>query len=186
MEMEPHSAIALCVEAHRRLWATALLVDDEVVRQPSQLPGWTIGHVLTHVARNADGHVRRLEGALRGKEVPRYPGGHEQRTREIEDGAARTAGDLARDVEKSARKLEDAWARSELAGWPNAQLVAGDSFPTTESPLRRLREIEVHHVDLGLGYDVTDWPEPYVQWELPLALARVPQRFTEPKDAHRL
>jgi Mycothiol maleylpyruvate isomerase N-terminal domain len=70
MEMEPKIAIALCGDAHRRLLATAIHVDDEIARRPSRLPGWTVGHVVTHLARNADGHVRRLEGALRGLRFP--------------------------------------------------------------------------------------------------------------------
>jgi maleylpyruvate isomerase len=186
MEMEPEIAIALCVDAHRRLMATAQRVDDAIARRPSRLPGWTVGHVVTHLARNADGHVRRLEGALRGAEVPRYAEGSQQRDREIEAGAQRSANELVHDLEESATRLEQVWTLSEQAGWPNAQLLAADKFPTIGSPVRRLREVEVHHVDLGLGYEVTDWPEEYVRWELPMALARVPDRLTRPEDAQRL
>ncbi len=145
-----------------------------------------MAHVLTHLARNADGHARRLEGALQGKDVPRYAGGSDQRNREIEEGASRTPEELVRDLEESAQRLEAVWARSEHAGWPNAQMMGDDHFPTTGSPLRRLREVEVHHVDLGLGYHVTDWPDAYVQWDLPSTLVRVPGRLLGEKDAHRL
>ncbi|MFZ0919576.1 MAG: maleylpyruvate isomerase family mycothiol-dependent enzyme [Candidatus Dormiibacterota bacterium] len=184
--MEPEIAIALCVDAHRRLMATATHVDDATARRPSRLPGWTVAHVVTHLARNADGHARRLEGALRGAEVPRYPGGSQQRDREIEAGAQRSANELVHDLEESATRLEQVWTLSNQAGWPNAQLLAADTFPTTGSPVRRLREVEVHHVDLGLGYEATDWPAEYVRWELPMALARVPDRLTRPEDAQRL
>jgi maleylpyruvate isomerase len=179
MTVEPTDAMRLANAAHERLFATASKVDDQTARNPSLLPGWTIGHVLTHVARNADGHTRRLEAALRGQEVPRYPGGSEQRNREIEEGARRPAKELIRDVELSASRLEDIWARSMQAGWPNSQLLAGDRFPTLESPIRRLREVEVHHVDLGLDYMPTDWPDEYIQWELPLALAGLPDRIAD-------
>jgi maleylpyruvate isomerase len=70
-DMDPARAIQLCRTAHTRLRATAERITDEQVRSPSRLPGWTIGHVLTHVARNADGHARRLAAALRGENVPR-------------------------------------------------------------------------------------------------------------------
>lgn len=186
MEIEPAVAIGLSQAAHQRLLATLVTIDDATVGRPSRLPGWTIGHVLTHIARNADGHTRRLEGALNGIEVARYPGGPEQREGEIEAGAERTARQLYEDVDESAKRLEATWERSAAAGWPNAQLLATDRFPTTGSPVRRLREVEVHHVDLGLGYEVTDWPDEYVEWELPLALARLPARLANPKDAHRL
>jgi len=33
---------------------------DADVRAPSLLPGWTRGHVLSHIARNADGITRTL------------------------------------------------------------------------------------------------------------------------------
>ena len=133
--------------------------------------------MLTHLSRNADGHARRLEGALIGVEVPRYPGGSEQRDGEIEAGSTRSAHALYEDVDESAKRLEATWARSAAAGWPNAELLATDRFATSGSPLRRLREVEVHHVDLGLGYVVT---------ELLATLARLPERLVNAKDAHRL
>jgi maleylpyruvate isomerase len=186
MEIELPVAIGMSKAAHQRLLTTVVTIDDATVGQPSRLPGWTIGHVLTHIARNADGHTRRLEGALKGYEVPRYPGGPAERERDIQAGAARTARQLYDDIDESAKRLEAIWERSVTAGWPNAQLLATDHYPTTGSPVRRLREVEVHHVDLGLRYEVTDWPDEYVEWELPVALERLPKRLTHDKDAHRL
>jgi maleylpyruvate isomerase len=186
MEIELPAAIGMSQAAHQRLLVTVGTIDDASVGRPSRLPGWTVGHVLTHIARNADGHTRRLEGALNGIEVPRYPGGPAERERDIQAGASRTARQLYEDVDESAKRLEATWERSAAAGWPNAQLLATDHYPTTGSPVRRLREVEVHHVDLGLGYEVTDWPDEYVAWELPLALERLPRRLTDDKDAHRL
>ena len=186
MEIELPVAIGMSQAAHQRLLATVVIIDDATVGRPSRLPGWTIGHVLTHIARNADGHTRRLEGALNGIAVPRYPGGPAERDRDIQAGAARTARELYEDVAESAKRLEATWERSAAAGWPNAQLLATDRWPTSGSPVRRLREVEVHHVDLGLGYEVTNWPDEYVEWELPIALERLPKRLANDKDAHRL
>jgi maleylpyruvate isomerase len=185
-EQQAAAAIDLCRTAHRRLVAAISGLSDEAVTRPSRLPGWTVGHVLTHLARNADGHSRRLEGALRGEEVARYAGGSSQRDQEIEAGALRSGRDLVTDVSTSAERLEDVWSRSVIAGWPNRQLLADDNWPTDASPLRRLREVEVHHVDLGLGYRPEDWPENYVGWELPLVLERLPQRIPDPADRRRL
>lgn len=185
-EQPTAAVIELCRAAHRRLGAAVAELQDETVRRPSRLPGWTVGHVLTHLARNADGHARRLEGALRGEEVARYAGGQAQRDEEIEAGAARSARELAADVATSAEQLEDVWSRSAIAGWPNRHLLADDLWPTDASPLRRLREVEVHHVDLGLGYAPDDWPEEYVRWELPLVLERLPKRLRDPASRRRL
>lgn len=71
LDADPTAAIELCRSAHARLAEAVDGLTDEQVRSPSRLPGWTIGHVLTHLARNADGHALRLDGALRGDDVPR-------------------------------------------------------------------------------------------------------------------
>lgn len=74
MDEEIAATVAGCTAAHRRLEATVASVDDATARRPSLLPGWTVGHVLTHVARNAESHVRMLEAALAGQAVEQYPG----------------------------------------------------------------------------------------------------------------
>src|SRR5579875_4123016 len=107
LDDRPEAATALCVAAHARLLATARRLTDDQARAPSRLPGWTVGHVLTHLARNADGHTLRLEGALRGEEVPRYPGGQAQRNGDIESGAGRPAAEIVEDLRKAQRQLED-------------------------------------------------------------------------------
>lgn len=186
MEIEPAQAIPLCTDAHRRLLGTVATITDDDVRRPSLLPGWTVGHVVTHLSRNADGHVRRLAGALEGHEVSRYPGGMEQRDRDIDTGASRPAAVLLQELRESSEQLEAMWQRSEAAGWPHAELLAGDNFPTTASPLRRLREVEVHNVDLAMGYGPDDWPDAYVEWELPRVLEGLPRRLQGSGDAKPL
>jgi maleylpyruvate isomerase len=41
-------------------------------------------------------------------------------------------------------------------------------------------------VDLGLGYEPSDWPDEYVEWELRTSLARLPERLAGGGDARRL
>ena len=57
-------------DATQRLLGTARLMTDEDVRQPSLLPGWTRGHVLAHLARNADALRNVLIGARAGQDRP--------------------------------------------------------------------------------------------------------------------
>jgi len=97
--------------AHVRLFTTLDGLDAQSPGQPSRLPGWTVGHVLTHLARNADSHVRMLEGAGRGEAHEQYAGGYEQRSSDIEAGAGRPMAVLDRDVRSSAARLEQAWAQ---------------------------------------------------------------------------
>jgi len=47
----------------------------------------------------------------------------------------------------------------------------------------RLEEVEMHHLDLGLGYQPADWPDDYVAWALPRLLATVPSRLRRDEDA---
>jgi maleylpyruvate isomerase len=74
------------------------------------------------------------------------------------------------------------WDRSLAAGWPHAEFQGDDKWRTTSSPVRRLREIEVHHVDVGLGYEPADWPEDYARWELTALLATVVSRVHRTDD----
>jgi maleylpyruvate isomerase len=185
LAVDPCSTIGLCQAAHLRLLVAVGGITDEQVRGPSRLPNWTIGHVLTHIARNADGHARRLDGALRGEDLPRYAGGTAQRNSDISDGAQRPAAEVVADLAASQARLDQIWERSVAAGWPNRELLGNDKWPTIASPSRRLREVEMHHVDLGLGYEPSDWPEEYVEWELPMMLGTVPGRLRNPDDGRR-
>jgi maleylpyruvate isomerase len=59
-------------------------------REPSLLPNWTRGHVLTHLARNAEGGTRLLNWALTGVPGYEYPS-VDDRAAAIEAGAGRLA-----------------------------------------------------------------------------------------------
>src|SRR5262245_29394288 len=98
--------IEACRAAHARLLETVPTVTEEAARRPSQLPGWTVGHVLTHLARNADSHVRMLDAAARGEVADQYAGGGDQRAADIEAGAGRPAHELAEDVRRTVAGLE--------------------------------------------------------------------------------
>ena len=118
LDEDPATAVALCRDSHARLLAAVRPLTDSDVRRPSRLPNWTIGHVLTHLARNADGHVRRLDGALRGENLARYPGGTVQRDTDIEHGARRSAADIVADLDawRSAGSIMPGSKTSPLGG----------------------------------------------------------------------
>lgn len=182
LEADPERAAALCRFSQERLLSDLQGLDDSEARRPSRLPGWTVGHVITHLARNADAHAHRLAGALRGEDVPRYPGGPAQREREIAEGADRPARELLVDLASSQERLEEVFTRCAAAGWPGGDLFGADDYPATACPAHRLREVEVHHVDLGIGYEPRDWPAEYVSWDLPWFLRTVAGRLQSPED----
>lgn len=172
--------------AHGRLYGTLEALDDDAVRGPSRLPGWSVGHVLTHIARNADSYVRILQGAQRGEHLEQYAGGVEQRAADIEAGAGRSALELIADVTASAATLDAAWAAMTPPDWSGHGLSGGTAWRCRDLPLSRWREVEVHHVDLGRGYEIEDWPELYVATELPAMLASLPDRLTSGAARRRL
>ncbi|HEX4081367.1 MAG TPA: maleylpyruvate isomerase N-terminal domain-containing protein, partial [Acidimicrobiales bacterium] len=93
----PTKDIDGCRRSHLALLDRIAGLTDEQARSASQLPDWTVGHVLTHLARNGDSVVRRLEGAARGETVDQYPGGYAGRASEIAVGAGRPATELVTD-----------------------------------------------------------------------------------------
>ena len=136
------------------------LTDDDV-RRPSLLPGWTRGHVATHVARGGDALRNLLEGR------PAYVS-PEARDADIEAGAGRGAGELADDVRESAAAFRDTALAQPDDGWDRVLDVLGvGSFPAGQVLVRRLVELELHHVDLDAGYRSTDWPTTFNERELP-------------------
>ncbi|MFZ4721068.1 MAG: maleylpyruvate isomerase family mycothiol-dependent enzyme [Ilumatobacteraceae bacterium] len=152
--------------AHRTLEQRLQGVTDDQARQPSLLPGWTVGHVLTHIARNADGLRRMVEGAARGEVAEMYPGGFDARNADIEAGAGRTAEALVDDVRVSAARLELAFDGLPADAWSREGITVFGPAPIDDLPGRRWREVEVHHADLGLGYGPREWPADYVRSEL--------------------
>jgi maleylpyruvate isomerase len=176
-----------CRLAHRQLAATMADVTDEVARQPSRLPAWTVGHVLTHLARNADSVRRRLEGAVRDEVVDQYPGGYEGRAARIDEGAGRPAAELVSDVLVTAAALDAMWDEIPEAAWGRyTRSVSGALLPADVLAFARWREVEVHHADLGLGFGYQDWADGFVADELPRALATVPGRLTDPAARRQL
>jgi maleylpyruvate isomerase len=185
-DSEFHATLAGCAASHRRLLGTVDGLDEAGVRGPSRLEGWTVGHVLTHLARNADAHTRMLSAALGGEAVEAYAGGAPERAGAIEQGADRPSTELCDDVRRSTAELEAAWAAMTPEAWEGHGLSRGRPWPCRAMPYFRWREVEIHHVDLGTGYDVADWPEEYVERELERTLATVPSRLADGAQRRRL
>lgn len=149
---------------------------------PSLLPGWTVGHVLTHLARNADSHLRRSDAARRGEFVDQYLGGLTSREAEIEAGAARPAAAIVEDVSRSAGRVDRAWQALTPEAWLGRSRDAnGQIRYLFELPSRRWQEVEVHLVDVGIGLSQSRWPEDFVMEWLPRTRERMWEKL--PSDA---
>lgn len=149
------------------LGRSAAELDDEHVLAPSALPGWTRGHVLTHLARNADALVNLLSWARTGVETPMYPS-RQVRDEEIETGAGRPAAEQRADVADSQARFMAAAAEMTDADWRATVRFGGDHREGTADlvPWLRLVEVELHHVDLDVGYTPAHWAVPFVSRQL--------------------
>ena len=163
-------AIEACAASHRRLEAAIAGLSDAEARQPSLCAGWSVGHLVTHLARNADSHVRMLEGAERGEVLTQYEHGAEGRAADIEAGAHRPVVELVDDVRSANARLERTWSETSERAWAGSGRSFGGEMPTDGLPLRRWVESEIHHVDLGpLGphhYRFSDVPSDLVGIEV--------------------
>jgi maleylpyruvate isomerase len=144
--------------ATEQLLRTAESLDEGSVAKPSLLPGWTVGHVVTHVARNADSYTNLLTWARTGVETPAYPT-PTARAEGIEAGAGRPLADQIEDVRAAHERFADAAAAMPAEAWTFFLPSTGQSAAAV--PWARLREVEVHHVDLGADYSPADWPDAF-------------------------
>jgi maleylpyruvate isomerase len=156
--------------ADARRWTqlgTALLakeadLGDDALSVPSALPGWTRGHLLAHVAANADGLGNLIHWAATGEPTPMYSS-PEERAAGIERGPRLPGRDLQAWLDRSASALEDAMTRLSDEQWQASVTTAqGRTVPASEVPWMRAREACVHAVDLGTGVHFGDLPADFL------------------------
>ncbi len=170
----PVEWVAGCLAAQQSLADDLAGLTDEAARGPCRLPGWSVGHLLTHLARNGDSVVWRLEGAALGELRDQYPGGVEQRRDDIEIGASRSAAELLADLVRSCDAVARVMAELPDQAWDAPSRTSrGVVEDSRDCVFSRWREVAVHHGDLGWG--AVPLPAPLVEeWlarELP-ALSR--------------
>ncbi|MEU4216310.1 maleylpyruvate isomerase family mycothiol-dependent enzyme [Actinoplanes sp. NPDC026623] len=158
MTTDPLALMTDVDQATERLIRTAERLDDAAVTAPSALPGWTTGHVLTHVARNADAYTNLLTWARTGVETPAYAS-PAARVEGIDAGAGRPLAEQIADLRAAHERFADAGAAMPAEAWTYFLPSTGASAAAV--PWARLREVEVHHVDLGAGYTPEDWTDAF-------------------------
>ncbi|WP_285032749.1 maleylpyruvate isomerase family mycothiol-dependent enzyme [Mycolicibacterium sp. lyk4-40-TYG-92] len=142
----------LQTETARLLVTVDSLWDDDLSKD-SALPGWSLGHLLSHLARNADALGNLLLWARTGVETPMYSSG-EQRTTDINVGARRLAAEIISDVVDSADRLQANSDKLTAQDWESPVRTAqGRTIPASLVPWLRLREVLIHHIDLGASVD---------------------------------
>jgi maleylpyruvate isomerase len=140
-------------------------LDPAQVAGPSRLAGWTRGHVLSHLARNADALVNLLTWARTGTESRMYASPSD-RADGIEAGADRALPEQLADLRAANQRFTDAAAAVPADRREFTVLSAqGREIPAREVPWLRVREAWLHLVDLDAGYDIDAVPAE-VAWTL--------------------
>jgi len=179
MNREVSAAVDALTASTHTLQRTIADLRDDQAREPSLLPDWTRGHVLTHVARNADALCNLVTWARTGVETPMYTS-REKRSADIEAGSGRPANELVRDVTESHERLGAAIAEVPDEAWETEITWGKDGRRSAAALIPKLRrvEVEVHHVDLDLDYTLAHLPADFV---LSL-LARTANDLSERED----
>ncbi|WP_411106125.1 maleylpyruvate isomerase family mycothiol-dependent enzyme [Streptomyces sp. cmx-4-9] len=144
-------------EATDRLLTAVGKLDNAALAGESHLPGWSRGHVLAHLARNADALVNVFEGrpmyasaAARDADIARDAGRPlEEHLADLRDSGARFSATTEQDQD---------WSRT-------VELRNGVTDLASNVPFRRWVEVALHHVDLDIGYGLGDLPREFTERE---------------------
>ncbi|MFI5731992.1 maleylpyruvate isomerase family mycothiol-dependent enzyme [Kribbella sp. NPDC051587] len=147
-------------------------LDEATARGDSELPGWTRGHLITHVANFSRAFTRQVEYALRGELVEVYDGGRPARDAAIEAGAGRPAAVLVDDLNEAVTALLAAWDRVGPDDW--SRPISHRNSTLAHGIDATWRELEIHTSDLGLGATPDEWPASFCAHLLDFLRPRTP------------
>jgi maleylpyruvate isomerase len=181
---------ALVTASTQRLLGDTIGVDEDAWRSPSALPRWSRGHVATHLARQADALGRLVDWARTGVRQEMYAS-PQVREDEIESGAARSGLEIQVDLDTTAGRLAEAFASLDADETPDGgpagawdaevELRGGQRVVARLLPLARLTEVVLHHVDLDIGFGVTDVDDETAEWLLEWSSYRLGARDEFPR-----
>lgn len=122
----------------------------------SVLPRWTRAHVVAHVALNALGFARAIDGARRRKPVPVYDS-QESRDADVEVASKMSADGLREFTFDACGRWHEVTA--DLDEWEARleRVPGGPTLSVEEAVGARWREVEIHHADLDLDHTPADW-----------------------------
>jgi maleylpyruvate isomerase len=150
---------------------------------PSLLPDWSRADVVAHLALNAEALSRLLHGIVadEDEDVPRTMyDSDERRGHDIAELATAEPSEIRERLMGATTTLADAITAMPENEWQTRveRTPGGRTMRASSVPGMRLRELEIHHVDLDAGYS-------YSQWTLPFSehLIRAMTRRLHPEHA---
>ncbi|MFD3515422.1 maleylpyruvate isomerase N-terminal domain-containing protein [Streptomyces sp. NPDC058657] len=159
--------------AHDRLRAEAAALTEEGAREAIELPGWTRGHVLIHLADLSKAFARQARYAVEGRTIEVYDGGRPTRDSRIEELHGRPVEWLRGQLDEGLTALDEAWAALGPDGWDLP--CAYRNSPLFATQLAWWRESALHDVDLGAGHRSEEWSLALSSHVVSFLLPRLPQ-----------
>jgi maleylpyruvate isomerase len=162
MTPERELALSLLPEAAARMVRAVDRLQDDEWSVPSLLPGWSRAHVVAHLALNAEGLARCLRGVVADQtdaEPCSMYDSDEQRDSDIADLAAADPSRIRDRLLAATTSFDHAAGAvpDDLLDTRVERTPGGRTMRTASLPGMRIRELEIHHVDLDVGYTTTDW-----------------------------
>ena len=154
--------------ATQRLLGDTIGLDDADWQTLTMLPGWSRAHVATHLAHHGQAvaamarQIARAHTSVMWRTV--------QLDADLNAGALRCALEVQEDLDESSASLIQAFDLMEDADWEVPVVTSQGSLPALILVLDCLNQLLIHHVDLQLGFDLTDidpkMTRTLVQWNL--------------------
>jgi maleylpyruvate isomerase len=175
---EREFASAVLSEAAARLLRTVDGFHGDDWSTPSLLPGWTRTHVVAHLALNAEALARMLHGVVadEDEDVPRTMyDSFDQRAHDIAELGEAQPSEIRERLMGATTTLADAIVAMPEDLWQNRveRTPGGRTMRASAVPGMRLRELEIHHVDLDAGYTRADWTLEFAEHMLDAMTKRV-------------
>lgn len=174
--------------ASDRLLATVEGLSPAGFAEPSVLPDWTRAHVVAHLTLNAEGLAAALSGLAAGEPRPIYAS-DEARDTDIDDLAGADPSEIRDRLMAGTTILDDAIAAvpDDVWGTRVERTPGGRRIRAAAFPGMRLRELEIHHVDLDAGYTTAAWSAEFAEYLLDAMAKRVSAQDFEvrPLDSPR-
>jgi len=158
-DLDLQGTLGLLSDGTQRLVRTVDGLEDEALAGPSGLPDWTRAHLVAHLALNAEALAGVLEGRARGEPTTMYRS-DDDRDADIWMLAEAEPAELRDRFLASTTLVANAIGRFPDKHWPESfeRTPGGRAIRYAAVPGMRLREVQIHHVDLDAGFSPGDWP----------------------------
>jgi uncharacterized protein (TIGR03083 family) len=179
----------VAAERTDRLISDLRALGPDALTAASRLPGWSRLTIVCHLRYGTSALLRMTEDALAGRETAYYPARRAtQRPATLAPAAGESPLAVLDDWAVTAARLDELWRSLDSHHWAITVTEPADNRDLGPVPLgwfglARLTELDVHGVDLDIGFP--DWSDVLVDVSLPARLAGLATRRTNHRKVDR-